>query len=278
MQAGAVQVALPADYAELGSAPEVPGLGLEAASAYAPGGRDGGRAIALGQVRASDSTLLPGDFRGAVGVEDGEKPDGEAVELGPDGLQAFRYENLQPDGFDREVTVYVSPTSEGVATVACLAPPGDAAAFKAECDGVANTLRVASGTPFPVGPDQGYAKTLGTTFSALDAKVEKGRRALTRDGARFDDQAAAARDIQAAYKAAARRLRNASFSPDNGAINDALVQRLTAASDAWKRAARAAAGKDKAGFDRSEAAIRRTQQRLAATVAGLERAGYTLER
>jgi len=172
--------------------------------------------------------------------------------------------------------VYVAPTSEGVATVACLAPPADAAAFKPVCDGVANTLQVASGEPFPVGPDPAYAKTLGTTFSALDAKVAKGRRALTRDGAQFDDQAAAARDISAAYAAAAKRLRNASLSPANQAINRALAARLTAASAAWKRAARAAADKNKTGFDRSEAAIKRTQQRLAETVAGLERAGYTI--
>ena len=97
---------------------------------YAPGGSDGGRAIALGQAQANDSTLLPSDFRGALGLADGEVPDRTAVKLGPEELEAFRYENLQPEGADRQVTVYARRRREGVATVACLAPPADAAAFK----------------------------------------------------------------------------------------------------------------------------------------------------
>jgi hypothetical protein len=205
-------------------------------------------------------------------------PDRTAVKLGPEGLQAYRYENLQPEGADRQATVFVAPTSEGVATVACLAPAADAAGFKPVCDGVANTLQVASGKPFPVGPDPAYAERLGTTFAALDAKVAKGRRALTRDGAQFDDQAAAARDIQAAYAAAAKRLRNAPISPADRTINRLLVERLGAVSAAWKRAARAAADKDKAGFDRSETAIERAQRQLAKGVAGLENAGYSITR
>ena len=129
-----------------------------------------------------------------------------------------------------------------------------------------------------MGPDQGYADLLGKTFSALDAKVAKGRNALTRDSARFDDQAAAARDIQAAYAAAAKRLRKAEVRPADAAITNVLVDRLSAVSAAWKRAAAAAADKNKAGFDRSEAAIRRAQRRLAAGVKGLEGAGYELGR
>jgi hypothetical protein len=45
---------------------------------------------------------------------------------------------------------------------------------------------------------------------------------------------------------------------------------------AWKRAARAAAGKDKGGFDRSETGIERAQRQLAKGVAGLEDAGYSI--
>ena len=63
----------------------------------------------------------------------------DAVELG-DGLQAYRYDGLKPNGFDRAVTVYAAPTSTGVATLACLAPPDDADAFASTCDQMANTL------------------------------------------------------------------------------------------------------------------------------------------
>jgi hypothetical protein len=173
------------------------------------------------------------------------------------------------------VTVYASPTSEGVATVACLAPPADAA-FKAECDAIANTLQISSGTPFPVGPDPAFAKTLGATFAKLDDQVAKGRRALGRDGAEFREQGAAARDIQAAYAGAARRLRGAEVSPADQFIRADLVKRLQAAAGAWKNAATAAVKKNKRGFDRTEGAIRRTQQELRQTIALLEKAGYEL--
>ena len=226
---------------------------------------------------ASDSTLLPPEFRQALGLADGEVPERTAVQLGEDGLQAYRYEDLQPEGGDRRVTMYVSPTSAGVATIACLAPPADAAAFKPECDGIANTLRLGGDvTPFPVGPNAAYAKTLGTTFAGLERGVARGERALRRDGATFRRQAAAAREIQGAYAAAAKRLRKADLSPSDRAINAALVTRLTAVAAAWKQAAGEAADKDKRGFARSERGIRRAQQQLAQTVAGLEAAGYSI--
>ena len=153
-------------------------------------------------------------------------PERTAVSLGPDKLQAYRYEGLEPEGEDRVVTVYVAPTSEGVATVACLAPPADAGAFKGECEAIANTLQLTSGKAFAVGADAAYAKTLGTTFGKLNAEVAKGQRALTRDGATFRAQAAAARDIQAAYAAAARKLQGRGDEPGRRAINGALVESL----------------------------------------------------
>ena len=52
-------------------------------------------------------------------------------------------------------------------------------AFKRECEGIADTLQIASGKPFRVGPDPAYAKMLDSTFAKLDEQVAKGRRALT---------------------------------------------------------------------------------------------------
>jgi hypothetical protein len=196
------------------------------------------------------------------------------VKLGPDDLQAYRYENLEPAGSSRRVTVYASPTSEGVATVACLAPPADAEAFKRECEGIADTLQIASGKPFPVGPDPAYGKLLDTTFSRLDRQVASGRKALARDGAQFRAQAAAARDIQAAYGAAAKRLRGAEVSPANTVINAALVQRLRASAAAWKQAGGAASRKQKRAFARASNRIAREQRRLERTLQQLERIGY----
>ena len=273
-EAGAVQVKVPTGYAALGSAPALPGLDLADGAAYAPDGKDGGRAVAFGHATANDSTLLPEDFRGTLGLQAGEVPERTAVKLGPDGLQAYRYEGLQPAGIDRKVTVYASPTSEGVATVACLAPPADAAAFKTDCEAIANTLQISSGKPFPVGPDPGYAETLGATFAKLDTQVEKGRKALGKDRTTFRAQAAAARDIQAAHAAAVKRLKGAEISPADRTINALLIARLRAVAAAWNKAAASASKKDKRGFDRSESGIKQAQQQLAQTVAGLEKVGY----
>jgi len=276
--AGALQLKVPEGYAEMASAPALPGLDLAESASYAPGGKDGGRAVTFGQADANNSTLLPGQFRKALGLGDGDVPERTAVELGPDGLQAYRYEGLEPAGSSRRVTVYASPTSEGVATVACLAPPAQAAAFKAECESIADTLQIASGKPFPVGPDPGYAKVLSATFGRLDRQVARGRKALARDKTTFRAQAVAARDIRDAYLAAAKKLRGTEISPADTLINAGLVQRLRAAAGPWNKAASAASKKDKGGFARSEAGIKRTQTELARTVSDLEAVGYKVSR
>ncbi len=276
--AGAVQLKLPEGYAEMTSEPALPGLDLAEGAAYAPGGKDGGRAVKFGQAVANDSTLLPEPFRNALGLAAGKVPDRTAVKLGPDDLEAYRYEGLAPAGTSRRVTVYASPTSEGVATVACLAPPADAAAFKGECEGIANTLQIASGKPFPVGPDKAYAKTLGTTFGRLDGQVARGRKALARDKTTFKAQSAAARDIRDAYAAAARKLRGTVTSPADRLINSILADQLGAAARAWKKAASAAAKKDKRGFARSAAAIKRAEADLGRALGGLEKVGYKLSK
>jgi hypothetical protein len=269
---GPLAVKVPEGYTARDTVPEMPGLELGDATAQ---GR-GDRTVALGTVAADDSTLLPGTLLQALGLGDGEVPDRTAVTLGPDEVQAYRYAGLQPEGSDQEMTLYVSPNSEGVAAVACLSPPADAEAFAPECEGVADTLQISAGKPFPVGPDPAYAKTLGNALGTLERKVAKGRAALTRDGAEFRQQAKAAGDIRAAYAEAAAKLRKADVSPADASINEAIAGRLADAAATWKKAAAEARAKDKAGFDRAEGAIRKAEQRLAQTLDGLKAAGYEL--
>ena len=276
VQSGSIALEVPKGWQLLDSTPDIPGLALSDVAAYAPGGRDGGRGVGIGMGDANDSTLLASGFREQLDLADGEVPERTAVKLGPDDLEAYRYAGLQPEGFDRTVTLYVAPTSAGVATVVCAAPPEAAEAFAPECEGIADTLQVSDAEPFPVGPDPGYAKTVNAALGRLDRRVAAGRKALTRDGATFRAQARAASGIQAAYADAARQLRRATTSPADRTINATMVQRLTAARDAWKKAAAAASDKNKGGFQRSESAIKRTQQKLAETLKGLEAAGYTL--
>ena len=204
-------------------------------------------------------------------------PDRTPVTLGPDELQAYRYANLQPEGSDQSLTLYVSPNSEGVAAVACLSPPADAEAFAPECEGVADTLQVTGGNAVPGrAPTRPTRRRSAATLGTLERKVAKGRAALGRDGAEFREQAQAAGDIRAAYAEAAAKLRKADVSPADASINAAIAGRLGDVAATWKKAADEARAKDKAGFDRAEAAIRKAEQRLAQTLAGLKAAGYEL--
>ena len=171
VQSGSIALEVPKGWQELATPPEIPGLALTDAAAYAPGGRDGGKAVEFGMAKANDSTLLPLEFRRQLGLAAGEVPDRVAVKLGPDDIQAYRYAGLQPQGFDRTVTVYAAPTSAGVATVACLAPAEAAEGFGPECEGIADTLQVSDAKTFPVGPNPAYAKTVNQTLNQLDRRV-----------------------------------------------------------------------------------------------------------
>ena len=135
-------------------------------------------------------------------------------------------------------------------------------------------MQVSGGKAFPVGPDPAYAKLVGNTFNKLDGDVAKGTKALNKNGASFRAQAAAARDIQAAYNAAAKKLRGADTGPADTAANAALVTALTANANAWKKAAAAAARKDKKGFSNAEGSIKQARQKLTQALQGLQASGY----
>ena len=139
----------------------------------------------VGQVKegANNSTLLPAGFLAALGLDPGEVPPRQAVQLSRTKLQAYRYPNLRPHGLDQPVTLFTTPTSAGVATVACVDPGAD-------CETIANTLKLNAGTAFPVGPSKEYAAGLGKVLGALDKKVKSGRK---RAGRREDAEGAGRR-------------------------------------------------------------------------------------
>ena len=64
------------------------------------------------------------------------------------------------------------------------------------------------------------------------------------------------------------------MSPADTLINAALVERLRASAAAWKKAAGAAAKKQKQAFARAGNGIAREERQLERTLQGLEAAGY----
>ena len=243
--------------------PQIPGLTLSDPKAAT----GEGSTVSFGTVRGANtpSLLSPALLQAAGGVPKNRT----AVKLGPDGVQAYRYGDVRLQGIDQPVTLYTVPTAQGVVTVACL-PTSNT------CDGVANTLELLGSDTFPVGPSADYAKAVGDAFGALNSAVAAGQAKLAKAKTPAA-QAAAARQLQNAYRHAAATLRNLQLSPADRGINARLVAALAALAKAYGQAATAAAHNDKAGFQKARAAITKDQGELNAAIANLRDAGYEVQ-
>src|SRR5829696_3574643 len=265
-------VKVPEGWSELAAAPDVPGLSLSDPKAAGPGGKDGGTAVVVGTVKkaADNSTLLAQSFLQALG--DVPKPSG-AVQIGGGDVQAYRYDNLKPNGFDRTVTVYAAPTSAGVATLACLAPAADAESFGATCDQIANSLELSSGDPFPVGPSKTYASAVSKALAGLN-KADKSGQAKLKAAKTPQAQAAAAKSLAVAFHAAGKRLARLDLSPADRGANGLLVRALRQTGGAYDDAASAASKKNAAAFKKAGGAATKGRKAVASALDGLKAAGY----
>jgi hypothetical protein len=195
------------------------------------------------------------------------------VKIGGGDVQAYRYDNLKPNGFDRSVTVYAAPTSAGVATLACLAPPAEAKSFSATCDQIANSLELKSGKPLPVGPSDAYAADVSKALTKL-GKADKAGRAKLKSAKTPQQQAAAARSLSGAFNSAAKTLAGLDTSPADRGANALMVAALRRTGAAYAKAASAAAKKDKAAFGKAAKDVAKGRKAVARALAGLKAAGY----
>jgi serine/threonine protein kinase len=232
--AGPLTIDAPTGWRPAGAAFAVPGLTLDDGVTLAPGGDPGNGAMAAGVTGARNASLLPAPILKRLG---GAPSKDDAVELGE--LEAYRYPELRPKGFGRALTVYVAPTTEGVATVACAGPSGGGDGFLDRCESAATTLGLVSGTAFPLGGGERYSKKLNATFDKLNAarrsQVTSLRRASTPG-----KQAAAADRLASAYRRAARSIGNAVVSPELYQDNSRIVGSLGDAGSAYAQLAAAA--------------------------------------
>jgi hypothetical protein len=263
-----LEAKFPTGWSKSSSAPEIPGMAFTDAVAMSPKGADASPAIVFGQVRegAANSTLLPAGFREALGGDPGSVPKRDAVRLSDNELQAYRYESLKPKGLDQPVTVFTTPTSEGVATLACIAPGPD-------CEAVANTLKLNKGTAFPVGPSKEYAADLSKQLGALDKKVSGGRAAL-KSGKTGKAQGKAAHDVGAAYLSASKSLGGLKLSPADQAANAQLADAMKETGTAYRKLGSAAQKGDKGGYASAGKAVAQGEQAISGALRGLQAAGY----
>jgi hypothetical protein len=254
--------------------PKAPDLGLHLAGAVAAGPRRG-PLVEFGMTRghtASNTALLPAAFLDAIGQPAGTNPSRTAVRLPEQRLEAWRYRDLRPAG-GRFLTVYTVPTTDGVATLACAASPGQAGAFAAQCDAVAGTLEVLNARPYPVGPSQTYANALNAATASLQQTTNT-QEATLQAARTLAAQAAAARTLAGAYDTAAAQLAVLDLSPADRGANQQLVTALRRLAKAYRSAARAATASDAGKYRAASAAIPDAKARVTSALAAVQAAGY----
>jgi hypothetical protein len=235
-----------------------------------PPGAKGGETVVVGQVKegANNPTLLPAGFLTALGLDAGEVPPREPVQLKRGSLQAYRYKTLRPNGLDDAVTLFTVPTSAGIATLACVDPGTD-------CEAIADTLKLKTGTAFPVGPSKDYAASLGKVLGDLDKKVSSGRKAL--QAAKTPKaQASAEARLASAYKDASASISKLDVSPADATTNAQLATALRQTGTAYGQLAAAARSGSKSADAKARVAVQRSEQAVAGALKGLEAAGYKI--
>ena len=268
--AGSVGVSFPSGWKRVGQDPEIAGMSFSEPIVLTATEFPGARLVA-GQVNGSGPTLLPKAFLARL---PGAPADPDAVKLGK--LQAFRHAGLAPSGTAGRVTVYAAPTSEGVATVACVAPTDRAAAFAPDCERVAGSLELTSGTAFTLGPREDYAKAAGAALRRLDGSSASGRRRL--EAARTPGaQAGAAASLAGVYARAARSVAGAPAGPLERDANRRLAASLRRAGAAYSRAARAARGGNRSAYAAAGRSVRASGRGLRRALADLRALGYSVK-
>ena len=266
--AGALEFSTPEDWRAASKPAPVPGLSFEGGAAtLAPNADAAQGTMSTGFTTATGPALLPADLLESLGEP--PKQD-DPVKLGD--LNAWRYKGLKPEGFDQSLTMYVVPTTEGVATVACAAPAAKAGAFLPDCEGAATSLVLTNGDPYPLGVDEDYLEALDNTIGKLNADrtrlIGALRRARTGPG-----QARAARSLRDAYNAAAKSMAGLEISPAVVPANENLVKALRATGAGYNTMAGGARANSRSRYNRGLRAVRRGERDVNTALKSLEEGG-----
>jgi Protein kinase domain len=267
VSAGALDLRAPDDWRPAGGATAIPGLEYaESTSLTPPGGASEGTMTA-GLTNARGRSLLPASFVEELG---GPPPMTDGVKLGD--LEAYRYTDLRPSGFTGRLTVYVAPTSEGVATVACSAPASSASRFMPACEGVATTLDLTSGTAYPYSTEQDYRDTVDAAIRRLDEQRRGGRRFLRR-ARNSRAQSAAAQDLVQAYARAREQVASAEVTPTLAEPHRGVVTALRRTQAAYKDLSSAARRESRGAYSRARGEVSAGEKALERALARLDNSG-----
>ena len=203
---GSLEIKFPATWRQVSESPAIPGLELRNPIGLNERGAPKTNGLSAGVTDATGPALLPTSF---LSLLDEAPPRDDAVKLGQ--VDAYRYEGLKPEGFDGSLTLYVAPTTDGVATVACAAGSG-AAEFLPSCEGVATGLRLVNTEAYALGADDDYLAQLDETIGDLNSASKKGVAALKK-AKTPSKQASAAQSLSKSYAQARGQLAGLTVSP-----------------------------------------------------------------
>lgn len=267
--AGALTISYPNSWRRSSAAPpETASLELADAVTISPGepARDG--ALVVGTSKAQNVTLLSPTFSSSLR----SSPEGEAVKLGS---QTFiRYLDLVPSGASTPMSVYVLPTTLGIATAVCVAPTTGATAFAVSCERAVGSMTT-SGSVLPFGANPAYASALSAIVAKLNSvRTQAGLRLATAKSPKA--QAAAALELSDAHATAAAAAEKLTPGPATAAAAANVVIALKQLASGYEALSRATSAGNGGDYSAAASAIKHADAALSAAFARLRQAGYTI--
>jgi hypothetical protein len=247
------------------TAPRVPGLDLKGAVALAPDSRDGKAGLLVGELRAPGASALPpgilARLQGPARVS--------IVTFGS--FDAYRYDGLRIDGFDRPLTLYTVPGRRHATAAACYAADGAGADLRT-CERMVATLDPTDAATDSLTPSPSYSNAVATAIGRLDSQRRIERPRLR--GQQSAGQAALARRLATAYAAAARAVDAAPAPNPVIAMDDRLLAALRSGAVAYRALESAALAEDPAAYGAARTRVGRAEADTSTTLAGLDAFGY----
>jgi protein kinase-like protein len=226
VRAGSLEVAVPGGWVrEDGVVARFPRLQLADPLTLVPASGRGKEAAIVGMSLTRGKTLLPFYLRPVA-----SNPPVTALSLGS--LQALRYDGMGPKPKIEPWTVIVSPTSIGVATIACRPGPHPDTSRRI-CERLAASLKLLDGSAYPVGPSAQFAALLRQQFGDLNRGIRRLKRQL-QEAEGSEAQADASAALADLFRRCARTLAAASVSPQAAAHLAGLVTALRWIRDSYE--------------------------------------------
>jgi protein kinase-like protein len=269
VSAGALTLSVPRDWNRLDTIPNVLRTPLAHPLALAQRGQVGSGGLVAGRAAADAPTFVPPKTRASLPA--GALADSQRVRLGK--LEAFRYTNLVPSGFDGTLTLYVVPQSKDVTLLGCFLHTGASQTIARRCDEIVATLRIDGARTFSLAPTDRYAATLNRTIQTLGSRRGAALKRL-RNAKEPADQALAADAVAQAYASAAGLLRREPVTPFTRTTNAKVVAALTRTKAAYSRLAREARNGEPSRYNAARREIARSQARLQRALNGLRELGF----